>query len=83
MNVIPKMIAMTPAVNAKPVKLRFSTILTVMECKEYGVTMCLNTRADGSYEQIWTCTDAPGWFRDWAGLRARMINCYVAAVTGH
>jgi hypothetical protein len=48
-------------------------MIHVMEHKAYAVTVSLHTVA-GHSAQMWQCPYAPGVFRTWAQLRARMIT---------
>jgi hypothetical protein len=83
MNNIPKMLMMRPSVTTRMVALKGGTLISVMECPEYAVTVALYTRNNGEWEQIWMCEDAPGWFRDWAGLRARIRLVHAQVLSGH
>jgi hypothetical protein len=80
---IPKMIVMRPAVVANPIKTTHGTLIIVMECPEYAVRVALYTRHNGEYEQVWLCDDAPGWFHNWADLRARILGFYFQTCAGH
>jgi hypothetical protein len=80
MCMIPKMIMMRPTVIANPVQMKRGTMIVVMECPEYQVTVSLHSDEDMVFGQVWQCKDVPGWFRTWEQLRCRMHGCYERAM---
>lgn len=72
---IPLMIMMRPTLVATPIKMRHGTMIMVMECPEYAVSVSLHSTGESTFNQIWQCEHVPGWFSNWAQLRHRIQTC--------
>lgn len=78
---IPDLIPMRPAVVSTPTKVRNGTMIIIMECPEYDITVSLLSETNTVYTQIWTCPDLPGWYNNWEEMRTQMALAYKEALT--
>jgi hypothetical protein len=73
---LPESIPMKPILVQKPLDMGRTPCIPVMECPEYEVRVLLQQMGNGTWKQIWVCNSCPGLFKDWDGLRARIMTCY-------